>query len=682
MAEHLHNDTIEELLRQYLLKQDGQGGPGESLLQQTAEKVFESPPEVSLSAARKAEMLSRLKADFPPQAPPAAAQPAPEAPPAAQPGPGAGSGWLSSLKLPLVLASVGVIALTVTLLVVKPKETNPASEQLGIESDVPTVDQEQIALLDPVNQDENPEEGADQQVTAEGEKQETNPLVLGAQPPKGEANKELATTVASEPNESAMKISYRSHSTDAGPGPVDQPSPILELFAQTTVPSETKTYFSGDGTLFVGSKGTLIHVPPYAFVKMNGEEVKGNVQLEVKEVYTKSDYILSNLPTNYKNKELVSGGVIMVEATAGSSPLKLAPGKDLYVEFSRNGQRQESMQLYAGEFDPQGNVSWTPAGGKQGIALIPLPLDVIDYKQFVTRDNLAREWNSTVKKLASSKYENTFIATREFVERLVSAGKMAYNAEILNIYLDNLDKNLWEVDFMVAEKMRGDFSNWQGKTGTGHNSDFDFFAEQKLGRVNPFHDYGINLDLPQAYHDLVRAGIAANEADRVVRLHHLRKQITQEFNSYRGSTENSKQVSGNFADSWWVRRRSCGFSLKTTGWCNLDQVMTTAPERTQLTAVIPDKIPLEATRTFFLYNSRATMISGKESGANQISFHSIPQGSEGMLVTLGYFDGQPYWGEKLVGMDVDKEESMTLEAVSLKELEARAREINIKGLRR
>ncbi|MCX6182057.1 MAG: cytochrome c [Bacteroidetes bacterium] len=77
-----------------------------------------------------------------------------------------------------------------------------------------------------------------------------------------------------------------------------------------------------------------------------------------------------------------------------------------------------------------------------------------------------------IKAIWNSKFNNTLLATKEFEERL----KVIFNTcdyRILDLYVDNIDKNLWEIDSMAAKKY-----DWYG----GLNP-FLEFAKRKDGKV-------------------------------------------------------------------------------------------------------------------------------------------------------------------------------------------------------
>ena len=78
----------------------------------------------------------------------------------------------------------------------------------------------------------------------------------------------------------------------------------------------------------------------------------------------------------------------------------------------------------------------------------------------------------SIKSVRTSKFENTFLATKEFEERLKVVHGLSNGQEVLTMYVNNLDKNLWEVDAKVAQLLNG-----KNKTI------FEKFAAMKLTTV-------------------------------------------------------------------------------------------------------------------------------------------------------------------------------------------------------
>lgn len=69
-----------------------------------------------------------------------------------------------------------------------------------------------------------------------------------------------------------------------------------------------------------------------------------------------------------------------------------------------------------------------------------------------------------IKSIQTQKFANTFVGTREFEERLRLMHQQKNGTELLNLYLKNLSKNLWECDSMAARiasaAAKASFEKW------------------------------------------------------------------------------------------------------------------------------------------------------------------------------------------------------------------------------
>lgn len=79
---------------------------------------------------------------------------------------------------------------------------------------------------------------------------------------------------------------------------------------------------------------------------------------------------------------------------------------------------------------------------------------------------------ASIKALKAERFGNTFIATKEFEERLQAMHLSAQGETILSVYINNLDKDLWECDQMAANMLSGQDAER-----------FNAFARQKLTTV-------------------------------------------------------------------------------------------------------------------------------------------------------------------------------------------------------
>jgi hypothetical protein len=142
---------------------------------------------------------------------------------------------------------------------------------------------------------------------------------------------------------------------------------IEKFFQQNQKPSQVFIVNAQLECRLTGAGGTIVKIAPNSFVDENGEVVKGEVQVEMKEMYTKSDMILSNAHTVCYNAPLKSGGEIFLGASRNGEPLILANDKPISVEVPATSA--ETMQLFNGK--PDGNtIDWDLASPVEIIPVI------------------------------------------------------------------------------------------------------------------------------------------------------------------------------------------------------------------------------------------------------------------------------------------------------------------------
>ena len=103
-----------------------------------------------------------------------------------------------------------------------------------------------------------------------------------------------------------------------------------------------------------GSKGTAIQFNANSFVTQSGATVTGNIDIELIEIFDKSDMILANVPTmgetwNGDLEPLISGGEFFVSASQNGNALKLAPFTSYQATVPAPGGTNTSMELFYGD---------------------------------------------------------------------------------------------------------------------------------------------------------------------------------------------------------------------------------------------------------------------------------------------------------------------------------------------
>jgi hypothetical protein len=158
---------------------------------------------------------------------------------------------------------------------------------------------------------------------------------------------------------------------------------------------------------------------------------------------------------------------------------------------------------------------------------------------------------SIIKVIKSEKYQNTFIATREFETRLKFIFKICNNA-ILETYINNLDKNLYEVDSMAAIIAEED----------QHKIEFQNFSQQRLTKVKQADKYA---KLLKGYYDDQLAKVKSE----------LLKNQEKLMNELKKKNEEAQKVADDYMKLLEKREKfrmeTYGFKITETGWINIDK---------------------------------------------------------------------------------------------------------------
>lgn len=152
--------------------------------------------------------------------------------------------------------------------------------------------------------------------------------------------------------------------------PVDLPSENeLKTFFDERTLSATQ-YFSAiadTSNIIVGKQGTIITIAPKAFYtgKLSSPVlVKGNVSVELVEVYSRADMVMMNKTTmgklvNGKLSAMSSGGFYRLNITQNGKAVNVFKGK-LIVSLPKSKSKNENLLMgeFEGTFDTEGDIVW------------------------------------------------------------------------------------------------------------------------------------------------------------------------------------------------------------------------------------------------------------------------------------------------------------------------------------
>lgn len=188
---------------------------------------------------------------------------------------------------------------------------------------------------------------------------------------------------------------------------------------------------------------------------------------------------------------------------------------------------------------------------------------------------------SIIKVIKTEPFQNTFIATKAFETRLQEIFKTCKN-EVLEMYINNLDKNLYEVDSMVAEFLAGDTDVI--------DSVFESFYKQKLTNVK---DADKNTALLKDYYS---AQLKKVEAD-------LKRTADKMLALNEKETEKFSKVVEEYKDVLFRREKyrmeKYSFSWTNTGWVNVDKPVPVA-EPYELSAQVTNGADYDRVYTYIV----------------------------------------------------------------------------------
>ncbi|MEP6950182.1 MAG: hypothetical protein ABI863_12935 [Ginsengibacter sp.] len=112
----------------------------------------------------------------------------------------------------------------------------------------------------------------------------------------------------------------------------DNYSSVNDFLNKNGIALRTYTIDAANGGSFTTAQGTIVTIPSGAFVTQSNLPVTGNVTIQFKDIYKKSDMLLADMPamTSFQYP-LKSGGEFFIKAISNGSAVVLAPGKKIDV---------------------------------------------------------------------------------------------------------------------------------------------------------------------------------------------------------------------------------------------------------------------------------------------------------------------------------------------------------------
>ena len=231
-----------------------------------------------------------------------------------------------------------------------------------------------------------------------------------------------------------------------------------------------------------------------------------------------------------------------------------------------------------------------------------------------------------IKVIKSEKYQNTLIATREFEARLKVIFKTCKNS-ILEIYIKNLDKNLYELDEMAMKAL--------DENEQSQREDFERFAQQRLTKVKNADKYA---ELLRGYYQTQLAKV--------------KSELEQNQEKVRKALEKQNKKADNLIKDYKkllfkrekFRMETYGFEWTNTGWINVDNgILPKTWGEQPLEVTINNGKSFDRVYTYVIYESIKSLYRLNTDdneqfhvGNNEDKMMLMPKKEKAIVIAIGY----------------------------------------------
>jgi hypothetical protein len=402
-------------------------------------------------------------------------------------------------------------------------------------------------------------------------------------------------------------------------------------------------------TVLESEDGVVMAIAANTFTDENGKAVQGKITFEFKEALHPEDIISGGLSTMSNGELLETAGMFYINARQNNQSLKIAKGKEILVEVPTN-EISPDMQLFEGQRMPDGQINWIkPEPLRKKLVAIDMTelnfypphfrdsllhmgkagnkksyTDSLYYSFCFVSENITQNSNSHTEHIAvpmgtdttygsftksqvtsdsvisysigidpcrvkafwNPAFNETFLATREFEERMPAIHRSCNNA-VLEVYLNNLDKNLCTVDSMAA-KIAGEPFNTFAKRGDGK---VEGKSNAQLKQLQNHYAKMLELErsaIAKTKTDYYQKNEAKRKAFYNAKMQNFNENLNRENNvfqqEYRLNLCNAyQQIGKDCPPEVNLNRRGRRYqtAIATPGWKNLDQYVSEATLKRQ-----------------------------------------------------------------------------------------------------
>lgn len=354
--------------------------------------------------------------------------------------------------------------------------------------------------------------------------------------------------------------------------------------------------------------------------------------------------VLSNLPINghkTKTKQLTDSLLYALTQYCMPVPDSIYIGKQI-------GDVSDTAALAAGEAYTDTLIMYTKGGYEKIHTFMNSANNHPDVRMFeINQDYENWQYDSippcncvntaSIKVIRDEKFANTFLATREFANRL----KVIYgtgNNRILDYYINNLNKNLYECDLYAANTLEFSANKFQA------------FADEKLTNVKGADLY--TKELSKYYNKQLSKIEKQLKEDKKK----LDKLFEKDQKEYEKAKEEYKTVLHKRLN---YRMKKLGFKATSTGWVNVKNDVVVESDGPIMNITVANGKAMNKTYAYF-EQSNIKSIYALQSN-NNVNFYEGPSedsifaarlGVKGKIYAIGFNDTAYFFAENNFNISV------------------------------
>lgn len=434
-------------------------------------------------------------------------------------------------------------------------------------------------------------------------------------------------------------------------------------------------------TTVTGAKGTKVYIPAGTFQNSLDKTVENEIKIELIEAYSMKDFYSNNLQTISDQGFLQSGGMFYLNASKGDENLKIRTGTELFIETPTDSFNYE-MAVFEGSFNKDLLV-WNKVKEIESPYLIAIPFKELDFEEIVMETKYSRE---QLSRLVNEMNSNTFIATREFRERLttllpLTIGKNnnfdtlgsesldgTIDDQILDMYIKNSNGNLSEADAKVytfikkscRKFLETNFEDplseeyWIKMYVTEICKKYEEFCGQKLTKPLDLNRYNVKFSDPTSSID----NLNISEEEK----YKLRKYLSDREKILNGmKSENELKEAVNYS-----------FSVSKLGWINVDCFFETGEYSDFVVDVEKPNSTIDLLQVSLIIPTKKMALSANktESGycfteKGNPNYSRLPVNEKAFIVVLGNSDDKYFFSIREIKIPKGGVEKIQLKETSL-----------------